>query len=230
MSIIKKIIICSICMIAVAIIFSCSKMNDSYSGYIKDGEIIYTGKVDSIKTYPGNNRIQLSMLLISDPKIRTVKVFWNDSRDSAVQAIQRSSGVDTVNFLLSPVAEGTYTFSIYTYDNAGHSSVRADMIGTVYGQSYINSLYNRALKSAIYNGASKATLIWYGPSAQTVGSQITYTDSLGAARNIFTPAKDTLTTLLNFKKGTSFNYRTLYKPVVNAIDTFYSNIESRQIQ
>ena len=227
---IKKIIICSIFIPAAAIIFSCSKMNDSYADYIKDGEIVYTGKVDSIQTYPGNGRIQLSMLLISDPKIKTVKVFWNDGRDSSVQAIQRSSGVDTVKFLLSPVAEGTYTFSIYTYDNAGHSSVRADMIGTVYGQSYINSLYNRALKTATYNGASKATLIWYGPSAQTVGSQITYTDSLGIDRNLFTPAKDTSTILLNFKRGTTFNYRTLYKPVVNAIDTFYSNIESRQIQ
>ena len=230
MSTIKKIIICSICMAGAAIIFSCSRMNDSYADFIKDGEIVYTGKVDSIKTYPGNNRIQLSMLLVSDPKITSVKVFWNDSHDSAVQAIQRSAGVDTVKFLLSSMAEGTYTFSIYTHDNAGHSSVRADMIGTVYGQSYINSLYNRVLKSSTYNGAGKATLIWYGPSAQTVGSQITYTDSSGAARNIFTPAKDTITTLLNFKRGGSFNYRTLYMPVANAIDTFYSNSESRQIQ
>src|SRR5688572_9070841 len=135
------------CFLLGVFIAACSKMEDTYKDYIQDGEIIYTGRVDSVKVYPGHNRIRLSMLLLSDPKITTVKVFWNEKMDSAVQNITRSPGVDTVYFLLDNMTEATYSFQIYTYDDKGHSSIKTEVIGAVYGQTYINSLFNRSLKS-----------------------------------------------------------------------------------
>lgn len=221
-------------LIMAAAIFSCTKM-DAYKDFIKDGPIIYTGRVDSIKVYPGNSRILLTMLLLSDPKITKVKIYWNDKKDSAVQNIVRTSGVDTVKFMLTNMPEGTHTFNIYTYDDKGHSSIKVDTLGIVYGQNYINSLFNRSLRSVNYIGGSKARLIWYGPSSQTIGEQIKYTDSLGANIDFIEPVykpngqtKDT-TILNNFKKLNYFQYRTLYKPVPNAIDTFYSLYQSVQV-
>ncbi|HEX7844933.1 MAG TPA: DUF4998 domain-containing protein [Chitinophagaceae bacterium] len=214
-------------MIAVAFV-ACSKMEDTYKEFVQNGEIIYTGRVDSVKSYPGKNRTALTMLLLSDPKISKVKVFWNNKTDSAVKDVVRTTGVDTVKFMLTNMTEGTYAFEIYTYDNQGHSSIKTDAIGIVYGQNYINSLFNRPLRSMTY-AASKATLKWYGPSAQTIGQQINYTDSLNVAQSIFVPKADTMTVLSNFKKLGTFQYRTLYLPEVNAIDTFYSAYEVKQV-
>ena len=207
---------------------ACSKMEDTYKEFVQNGEIIYTGRVDSVKAFSGNNRIMLTMLLLSDPKINKVKVFWNNRSDSAVKDVVRTTGVDTVKFMLTNMPEGTYAFEIYTYDNQGHSSIKKEAIGIVYGQNYINSLSNRPLKSMTY-ATSKATLKWYGPSAQTVGQQINYTDSLNAARSVFVPKADTMTILNNFKKAATFQYRTLYLPDANAIDTFYSVYEAKQV-
>ncbi|HEX7903214.1 MAG TPA: DUF4998 domain-containing protein [Chitinophagaceae bacterium] len=219
---------CFFIVLSIAILFSCTKMDDGYKDFIKDGEIIYTGRVDSVKTYPGNNRILLSMLLLSDPKISTVKVYWNNKADSAVKNVVRSAGADTVYFMLNNMAEGSYPFEIYTYDNNKHSSVKTESIGISYGQNYINSLFNRSLKSVTYS-ASKATLKWFGPSSQTVGQQISYIDSLGVAKTVFAAKADTMTILNNFKRLDFFQYKTLYKPDANALDTFYTT-SSQSVQ
>jgi len=222
-------------MAACCLVFSCSKMDDTYSGFIKDGEIVYTAKVDSATTYPGNNRIALSMLLTSDPKISKVKVFWTTSvkTDSSEKNVQRTSGVDTVRFAFNNLAEGTYTFDIYTYDNAGHRSVKSDVIGTVYGEKYLAQLVNRAIKSSAYDNTAKTAVIkWFGVGNDIVGEEIVYTDSTGIVKDLLQKhetAADTVTVLPVYKKGNSFQFRTLYKPAPNAIDTFYSAFETRPI-
>jgi hypothetical protein len=214
--------------VALGFALGCSRMDD-YKKYLADGPIIYTGRVDSVKTYPGNNRIQLTMLLLSDPKITKVKVYWNNRSDSSVQNITRSSGVDTVKFMLTNMVEASYNFEIYTYDNAGHSSVLVTADGQVYGQNYINSLFNRSIRSITYKNKDSTFVKWFGPSLQTLGQQINYTDSLGVFRNVYAPQQDTMTLLYRIKKNSFFNYRTLYKPDPNAIDTFYSQYQAVQV-
>lgn len=217
------------------VLFACSKMDDTYDDFIKDGEIVYTAKVDSIKAYPGNNRMSLSMLLISDPRISKVQVFWEAGghADSTEKTVQRTAGVDTVRFSFPKLAEGTYTFYIYTYDNAGHQSVKSDVIGTVYGEKYINQLVNRAIKSGTYDGATNtATVKWYGVGTDVIGEEIIYTDMQGAVRKQIEKHEglaDSLTVLPAFTKGSSFQFRTYYKPAPNALDTFYSGYESRLV-
>jgi hypothetical protein len=210
-------------------------MDSTYKDFVKDGEIIYPGKVDSVKAYPGNNRINLSMLLISDPKISKVKMFWNNgtNEESVEKTIQRTSGVDTVWFSINNLAEGTYTFTIYTYDNDGNRSVKTEKIGTVYGDRYISQLVNRAVKSATYVTSIKGAVVkWFGVGSEVVGEEIIYTDSLNVVKKQiekYASPADSVTTLPAYKKGSSFQYRTLYKPTPVAIDTFYSNVETKQV-
>src|SRR5262245_42437183 len=101
-------IVMAICCLVLA---ACSKMDDSYDDFISNGEIIYIALVDSVKAFPGNNRLNLSMLLISDPRVSKIKVFWETGgqADSTEKAIQRTAGVDTVRFAFPKMAEGTYT-------------------------------------------------------------------------------------------------------------------------
>ncbi|OQP64441.1 hypothetical protein A3860_20955 [Niastella vici] len=217
------------------VLFACSKMDDTYDDFIKDGEIVYPAKVDSIKAYPGNNRMGLSMLLISDPRISKVKVFWEVSgqADSAERSVQRTAGVDTVRFSFPKLAEGTYTFYIYSYDNAGHRSVKTDVIGTVYGEKYINQLVNRAIKSGTFDGAANtATVKWFGVGTDVIGEEIIYTDMQGVVRKQIEKHEslaDSVTVLPAYTKGSSFQFRTFYKPAPNALDTFYSGYETRLV-
>lgn len=221
----------------IGILASCSKMDATYRDFTSGGDIVYPAKVDGVKTYSGNNRIDLSMLLTTDPKITKVKVYWNNGLDSAEKGVQRSAGVDTVRFSLTNMTEGTYTFSIYTYDKAGNRSVKTDVIGNVFGSRYSGALYNRSVKSMAYTGNSNARLVWYGPANQMIGQHIRYTDSLGVLRNVMEPIykadvvtlKDT-TFFSTFKKGTTVEFRTMFKPETFSIDTFYSGFESRVIQ
>lgn len=221
--------ICFVCL------FACSKMDDTYDDFISDGEIVYIAKVDSAKVYPGNTRMDLSMLLTADPRISKVKVLWDagGQPDSTEKAVQRTADIDTVRFSFNKLAEGTYTFYIYTYDKAGHRSVKTDVIGTVYGEKYIAQLVNRAIKNGTYDDIAKtATVKWFGVGTDVIGEEISYTDASGTLRNKFYKhegAPDSVTVLPDFKKGNNFQFRTLYKPSPNAIDTFYTNYENRQV-
>lgn len=211
-----------------ASLYACSKMEDTYNEFTRNGEIVYTGRADSLRLAPGRNRIGLSWLLLSDPRITRCKVFWNDGADSVTIPVQRTAGVDTVRIMLANMAEKTYTFDIYTYDDLGHSSVKVDTIGIVYGDNYAGSLFNRPLKTIAFS-ADTARLEWSGASAQCVGSQIRYADTGGVMRSAWVASIDKATKLPALKKGLSFEYRTLYLPVKAAIDTFYTAWESRLV-
>lgn len=228
-------------------IASCSKMDDNYSDFVKDGEIVYTGKVDSLQTFPGNGRVRLQWLLVSDPKITKCKVYWNDGKDSSILDVKKTAATDTIKLTLSNLKEGLYSFQVYTYDNLGHSSVKADVIGTVYGDNYQNSIFNRPLKSATWVNiaakpasnppvlAFKGTQVeWYGVSDQAVLVEVNYTTEAGTSKTVIeVPVKDAnkpnsppalkpITELPDYKKGTSFTYRTGYKPTPKSIDIFYT--------
>lgn len=208
--------------------YACSKMEDSYNEFTKNGEIVYTGRADSLKLQPGRNRIGLSWLLLSDPRITRCKIFWNDGADSVTIPVQRTESVDTVRIMLTNMAEKTYTFDIYTYDDLGHSSVKVDTIGIVYGDHYAGSLFNRPIKTIAFS-ADTARLEWSGASAQCVGSQIRYADTGGVMRSAWVASAEKQTKLPALEKGLSFEYRTLYLPVKAAIDTFYTAWESKLV-
>ena len=52
---INLLILCSILCLS----YSCSGMLDGIQSYLDEGERIYVGKLDSLKTFPGKNRIKI---------------------------------------------------------------------------------------------------------------------------------------------------------------------------
>src|SRR6266699_1325579 len=96
-------------LVIASLLAACTKLADSYKDFTGNGEIYYPGKADSLKIYPGRNRIMLTWLLVSDPKITKTTLYWHNKADSVVIPIQRSAGVDTIKKMLSPMPEGTYT-------------------------------------------------------------------------------------------------------------------------
>lgn len=211
------------------LLFACTKLSDSYKDFVSGGEIYYPGRADSLKTFPGRNRIQLTWLLTSDPKITKTVLYWNNRADSIVVNVQRGQGVDTIRQTLNSIREGTYTFEVFTFDSKGNKSVPVSKIANVYGDNYTITLVNRTLSTYAMSKpvTDTALLDFYPGSAQHIGVNIRYKNLLGDSVFVTVPQKpDTVRVkLLKFKKGDAFIFRTFYKPEPGAIDTFYSAYE-----
>lgn len=207
---------------------SCSKM-DAYLDIAGRQEISYTGRVDSLKVLPGDGRLELTWLLISDPKITGITIYYNSKRDSVVMPVKRSQGVDSMYYFFNNMPEGTYSFEVYTWNNTGSRSVPAYITGRSYGTIYKNSLLNRALTNAVISDGN-AILSWGLVEETVTGMEVTYTNNAGATITVKEPRTANSTTLPDFKPGSSFSYRTLFRPDTLCIDTFYTTAVTRTAQ
>ena len=205
---------------------ACRKMDDYKDKYLSDGTITYSGKIDSVKAHPGDGRIMLSGLLIADPKITELRIYWNNKADSFVLPITRTSGVDTVRPILNKMEEGVKTFTLVTFDKFGNRSEEVTTTGRVYGDTYKSLLLNRTIKDGL-NAGDSVSLEWNVMDASTgaLGCEIRYTDNSNNLQTKFVNRTDTKTVLNNYKLGSTFNYRTLFLPDTLAIDTFYSQFQ-----
>lgn len=204
---------------------ACSKMDDTYKQFIAQGEIPYAGAVDSVKVFPGKNRLQLSWLL-TDPQVTKAKIYWNNQSDSLDMVIKRVNEVDTVNVILSPMPEGAYSFDIYTFDDDGNKSIKVSTTGQVYGDRYTSSLLPRPVKSAIYSDGA-VSITWGSADTHVTSTQIKYTGAGGVQQRVTVPVDSMTTTLPNFDFSASgtFDYTTEYLPDTTAIDFFYTAYE-----
>jgi hypothetical protein len=234
---------------------SCEKMDATYKDFLNGGEIVYNGKPELLQVFSGNKRVKLKWYIVSDPKITSAKIFWNNpgqidgdpivpgqrpaGRDSVVITVQRGSGTDSVQTYIDRLKEGIYTFTVFMYDGKGHSSVKAEVIGDVYGDNYQGSITNRPLDMPqlnILNGKSDLYIPWYGVAQQAVRIDLIYTNTAGllktvqktkipnpadARRGMIWLDRDTL---FNFKDaaGAKLRFRTAYLPEETAIDTFFT--------
>src|SRR5690554_5060387 len=89
---------------------ACEDMQDTYKEFVIDR--VYTGRPDSLLARGGENRVELSWLLLSDPKISSYKVSWNNGQDSIVGDLVKTDDVDTVRVVLDDLSENIYFFEV----------------------------------------------------------------------------------------------------------------------
>jgi len=198
---------------------------DEYKKYMPDGEKIYPQKVDAIKTYPGKNRVQLEWVLV-DPKVTSCIVYYEQGgvQGSTTVAIDTRGNYenDTIRVIIPNLEETTYAFKIISYDDLGHASISVETEESVYGEMYERSLLNRALKNAMVDEIEGLQLEWYDAENTEVGLKIDYTDNSGENRTMMVSNTETTFTISDLKVGEPIYYSTVYRPVADAIDVFYS--------
>lgn len=212
-------------LMAVSVFFSCSKMEDNMMGFVKDGEITYSKKVDSLVVYPGHNRLKLSFVNLG-PNVDKVKIYWYNKSESLEVPVTSTDG--RLNVTIPNLAEGAYSFDIYTYDKSGNISVPQTVIGNVYGENYQSTLHVRSIESTnIKKGTG--SIDWYSSPPGSFSTEIKYTGKTGTERVVYAPANEDITSLPDFQSGESIAYRTMFRPEPMAIDTFYTETETREI-
>lgn len=202
-----------------SILASCSKW-DEFKEYTKNGEITYSGKLDSVKIYPGDGRIKIRALLPADPKIVKARIFWNNMTDSVEFPINMSNGRILEHVL--PMAEGLKSFTLYTYDARGNRSVPVYAVGTALGSRYQSSISNRVVTSAV-NVNTTTTINWVSAdlSASPIFTEVKYLSATGQ-KIAKVPANQDVTVINDLAPtAKTFTYRTAYLPA-NSIDTFYT--------
>ena len=213
------------CMLLLIILSSCSKIDGYKTKYTAGGQIVYPGKMDSVKVFSGKNRVKVTGLFTSDPKIVKYRVFWNSRQDSIEVPIKRTMGVDSANVFISNLPEGLMSFEIRTYDATGHASIPVNISASVYGALYQSSLSNRGIVKTALELNGSVTINWSDVNADA-GMQkldIMYFDKNAQMHDtLITSAPTELTTSLpNFQQGSYFSYNASFLPNSTAIDTFY---------
>lgn len=198
---------------------ACDKADQAYKDYAPGGEITYPGKADSLKVNPGRERIELTWLLKTDPRIVKCRIYWNRKADSADVTVTRTSGADTIRHTLTGMAEGPYAFEVYTYNAQGSRSIKAETNGDVYGSFYESGLKNRGLKSAVISGGN-AKLEWDESDPRSPAVELWYNNAAGEKQTRRIPASEKTTVVTGIPQTGTMEFKTLYLPVVNAIDTF----------
>jgi len=207
-----------ICITLLALAQSCTKMNDLHQKYLDKGEIVYAAKVDSVTPGPGKNRIQLEISIVSQ-RIETVRIFWNDYKDSVDVAIGSKTGV--FKKLLTNMAEKSYIFQLVSLDKYGNKSLPFEVAGNVYGDSYRASLTARTSHGFDYDGV-KLDALWSTADALERGTSIQYTTISSGVQTLFLSRDSSKITLVDRKPGTPFSFQSVYVPEKASIDTFHT--------
>ncbi|NGM62632.1 hypothetical protein G5B30_11970 [Sphingobacterium sp. SGG-5] len=211
-------------------LFSCKEMDYTYRQFVEDGETVYISKADSIVVRGGNQRAEVSWLLLSDPKVTKYKMYWNNRKDSVEGSIQKTEKVDTIKVMVNNLAEGVHEFEIFLYDKLGNTSIRSSKVGRVYGQRFQSSLYNRVIRSMKRVNARKdLDILWLAADNEIVYSDIKYNNVDGEEVTVKLKAQEETLVLPGFTLDGDFYIRTAFLPDTLALDTFYVDFERVEV-
>lgn len=225
----RNILIIAFATILVVLVHSCASNADDYLKFTEDGAISYTGKIDSLKILPGRDRIKIEGLIISDPKVSQLRVYWNTKKDSVVIPINRTSGVDVVSSIVENLPENIYNFEVKTFDIIGNSSISQYVTTQTYGERYQASLTDRKIVSSSLS-SSLSLVIDFAMMDLTTGAfatEIVYTDGSDVERTITVPVTQNQLVVSNYKIGSQFKQRSLFLPSKTCIDTFSTAFVSK---
>ncbi len=198
---------------------SCDDFMDVHKDYIEGGEIIYAPKPDSVNFIAGRERILFNCRTYNAPNVRSIDVFWNDGLDSLIIPVELKTGYDSISVILDNLEEKSYTFNIRTTDKFGHKSLYCTDFGTSYGEIYLSTLNDRRIKTLSLSD-KEGGIEWYSTSRGLVRNEIRYMRKDNSQAIVGIPSTDYIIKLPDVKPGSFFEYRSLYIPETECIDTF----------
>ena len=175
---------------------SCTKMTDLHDPYLKDGEIIYTGKVDSAMVF--GDELQATLrYYTSDPKAKNLMVYWNFGASSRQFAIPEKNAGDPVDVVIDNLEDGFVSFDLYTLnEKMQNKSVPYQVNGYIYRDMSKDTWRNRPLaqSSLVFEGDEVFIRIeWGQPRDTEIGVKLDYTDADGVSRSMMIDNGESIT-------------------------------------
>lgn len=219
MKIIAKLIfsLCLLCFIA------CDNINSLHEQYLERGEGIYTGVIDSLKAFPGNNRIKMTWEINADPRITQTVIYWADRTDSLVIDVNRLKPGVMLMEAIFDIPEGSYIFEIITKDDFGNKSLYVQKTVEVYGDKFIAQLKSRRIASFSAVTNNTVTINWLTVEdltlLHTTVQYKDYTNPLNPViKTVKVENKELKTQLSGIKAGEKITVISSFLPVAEALD------------
>lgn len=213
-------------MLTLAGFISCGDMNETQSEFAERDEIVYLGKVDSLKAFPGFGRAKVTWYVGSDPRIEKTVLYWNQRKDSMeLDFVRKSPGVQKDSIIIDNLQEGSTLYQFRNKNSKGEYSLFSEVAVTSWGGDFAELLRARRITYTVYDNKESVFNLILTKAAvgdSVAYSQVVYTDNTGTERNIrIERATDTLR-LDNFKDGGEFHFRNIFF-LPQGMDTVYSN-------
>ena len=193
---------------------SCTDLVGTFKDFQGDGEIVYAGKVDSIKVHEGLHRIQFEGLLYYAAGAKEVVIEWDDQRYT--HSLEGYSKTDKLEILLEDMEEDLYVFDIYTLDQEGNRSIVTTIQADVYGDRFI-AAQNPVAYTYVPTVENCFMLTW-SEVPELMEVRLEYTDVEGTQREIVVEPFTMQTEVANIRSGTSLKITTWIKPNEEALE------------
>jgi hypothetical protein len=202
---------------------SCDDFMEVHKDFIKDGEIIYSPKVDSVSFIAGEHRILFRCWLYNSPNVKSIDLYWNDNTDSLITLVTPTTGRDSFDIMATNLEEKSYTFYVRTTDIFGYKSLWTSDFGTAYGDNYRETLGNRRVNEVTLvenGGIVEGHVTFFSALNLQVHNEIRYVKSDGTTAIVSMLPDQTTGVCRDAKPGSRFETRSLFIPEEEAIDTF----------
>ncbi|MDO3390925.1 cellulase family glycosylhydrolase [Bacteroides sp. ET489] len=207
-------------------LFACEDINDKHDIYMRDGEELHVGKMDSLYLYPGNLRAQLKCW-ITDRRSVWLMVQKDNSEEEQWISLPEGNREDSIVVYIEGLDEGSNQLTFMTTnEDKSVFSVPLKQSVTVYGEKFQQGLMQRTVEHV--EAAEGFLRISWGPKTteQLVGEKICYKDINGKECTHVTSADNNVSVISNVDLSAGmFEYSSLYLPVSTAVDTFAVNKE-----
>ena len=196
-------------------------MDSIHERYL-DGEIVYSGKLDSIQVRPGYYRAQIDGQTTFLGKSKKVHVKFEDR----IESFQIDEVLDDVySFIIENLDEQTYEFDIQTEDEYGNLSIPQIVAGKSVGDTFRGNqesrkLYEYTIKS---DGYTYANFAGNSESPNVLFTTLNYQTSPGVFKidTIFSDKRDIL--LEEFIPNSKIKTISFIQSDDNGIDTIALN-------
>ncbi|MCQ2165101.1 MAG: DUF4998 domain-containing protein [Bacteroidales bacterium] len=202
-------------------VLSCDKQDDTYRQYIVPGGYNYPAKASSVVAKAGYHRADVSWATPLDPAVKSVKIYWDNYRDSAnVSYADAEDGVVTAHVL--GLEERSYTFSIVNFDDKGNKSLASEITVSPYGEGWLSTHAERRVYSAVMKG-DDALLTLGTPVDEMVFTRFRYKNKDGqVVVSDPVPMDSVDVRLADALKGKYFEYQSAYCPK-NGLDVVWNS-------
>src|SRR5690606_34191980 len=189
-------------LLLVVFLASCDNANDLLDGYIKDGPIVYAGKISELETQSGYYRYRVNIFPAADVNRDYCILSWsvnNGVKDSVVvdyvpENFDEKRG-SYYTIIEMPNVEGNLFVEAQNVDVFGNKSLIINEGTFIYGETYLSTLLNSAV--SFTSGGDEAI---FERRVGSVGNLVSYEQTNGEFTKEFFVQTETYP-LVNAKQG-----------------------------
>lgn len=207
-------------------LLGCSKQGSVLSKDIDSPETLDSLKISSFFARGGNQRIEIGVRVPAGIYIESYRLRWSSGNQGGSLSKKNLTSTDRneTKIIIEDIKEGKYNFDL-DLTGTNRETSKISFSSRVYGSDYASSLQDRTYGNIQkIDEGNGLEFVWEKVDYEGfIGTEIRYTDKSGKTINRVISSDKLLDTLEDTGESQFFEYRSLYLPEPEAIDTFYTD-------